>query len=270
MPTNVDEVRTIVVNAKLAAYAYLRNPDGLPGDWAPSSELSAHLRTALSLPRESGVDSGFGTLVDDRSGLVATILVSPTAKEVVVAFGGTTSGRVAGGALDRVFGNVAMSITQWASNVSAGWGRLPRNYAQAAQLLGVLGGMLEQAPWQGYTLRAVGHSKGAGEATYAALAQSTPLRADVFAPAHLSVGLIERLPAANVRRAVDLVRAYSVGSDLVPLIRNVPGLGIQGLGTEHFFPADYSKGRSFIHVHDKFVEHLESQLALAETASQHG
>jgi hypothetical protein len=59
------------------------------------------------------------------------------------------------------------------------------------------------------------------------------------------------------------VRAYSVGSDLVPLVRAVPGLGIHGVGTEHFFPADYSKGMSFIHVHDKFVQHLESRVTEA-------
>jgi hypothetical protein len=91
----------VLTSAKLASYVYTRDPSDLPGDWSPSTELADSLRTQLGLQDEDGVQQPFGTIVDSESGFVATILVSPESREVVVAFGGTTSGKVAAGGGDR-------------------------------------------------------------------------------------------------------------------------------------------------------------------------
>lgn len=176
MPTDADTLRAVLVSAKLASYVYTRDPATLPGDWAPSTDLATALQRDLGLPADDGVQRPHGTLVDAASGLVATVLVSPGSREVVLAFGGTTSGHVAGGAMDRVFGNVAMSATQWTANLTAGLGRLPRSYDQAAQLLQALSARMDAPPWRGHALRTVGHSKGGGEAIYAALSQPLPMR----------------------------------------------------------------------------------------------
>jgi hypothetical protein len=130
---------------------------------------------------------------------------------------------------------VAISGTQWATNLNAGLGNLPRSYELAAQVLAAVDGLMDKQPWCGHTLRTVGHSKGGGEATYAALVQEVPVKAEVFAPSHLSAGLIERLPATAPGARPASRAAYSVDTDLVPDAPFVPGLGIHGVGTSTSF-----------------------------------
>lgn len=266
MPTDPATLRDIHVNAQLANWVYTREPHALPAGWTPATDLLTRACSAADPPLQATIDGGVATLVDSTSGLVASVLANPQTKEVVLAFGGTSAGPTAGDAAKRVMGNFGTMLPQWHANVSAGLGRLPTSYAQAAALVAALQACMSdpQDTLAGHTLRAVGHSKGGGEASFAALFQPTPIEADVFAPNHLSTGLIDKLPFHNVWRAPDLVRSYTVATDLVPALRSLPLVGIDGVGTEHIIPVDVPTGNSWLGVHKDFVQHLEAYMRRCE------
>lgn len=272
MPTDMPTLRRIHTDAQLANWVYTRRPESLPGDWAPATELLSQACGAMDPPLQAQVDGGVGTVVDTSTGLVASVLANPTTHEVVVAFGGTSAGPTAADAAKRVVGNFGTMSTQWKANIAAGLGILPASYAQAAALVAALQAVVGQGqgPWANHTLRTVGHSKGGGEASFAALFQPVPVRADVFAPNHLSTGLIDLLPFDNVWHAVDLVRCYTVETDAIPALRNVPLGGVDGVGTEHFIPVDVPTGSSLLSVHKDFVQHLEGHMRRCESAEPSG
>ncbi len=134
-------------------------------------------------------------------------------------------------------------------------GGVPNSYQQASDLVGKLQERMKSTPGlEGFSVRTVGHSKGGGEAMYAALKQSEPLRCTAFCPSHLSQGLIDRLPEGNVDKARDLVQSFSPFGDPVSALRgklpDVPGVGV-GV---HFTGIE---GRNMVHIHDQFLQHVQ-------------
>jgi hypothetical protein len=257
MPRDPERLGRIEEDARLANYPYHRNITRLPEGWVPSNRLVDAISRDMGLADQQGVEYRNGTLVDNKSGLTATVLANPARREVVAAFGGTTSGRKVGTHLAARFQpgkNARTSLSQWGTNVKAGLGRTPRSYAQAAELVARLQENIRTRPeYQGYRLRTVGHSKGGGEATYAALRQAEPVPATVFCPWHLSDGLLRQLPTANLDRAKTLVQSYAPYGDPVAALRgSLPG--IHGVGREFRFEG--IKGSNPIDLHDQFLKHL--------------
>jgi hypothetical protein len=264
MPTEAEVLRTILFDARLAAYPYTRKPASLPGHWTTSTDLAEQVCRHLRVPDQSRVQSHFGVIVDGDTGLVVTVLANPKTKEVVAAFGGTTSGRTVRGNTSLAgdaFVDLPIVTRQWLANAQSVFGSVPRSYKLARDVLQHLQNELVKPPWAGFVLRTVGHSKGGAEAAYAALSLQEPVCASVFGPNHLSAGLVASLPRDNVARAPELVKSYSVETDMVPQLHRYLGGGHHAVGTEHFYPPDTTKGASYLHVHVCYVDHLESWLA---------
>jgi hypothetical protein len=252
MPLDPAKLRQVGDDAKLSNFPYTRDVSQLPPGWKPMTELPKDMVEKLGLSQLQD-----GTLVDPKSGLTANILVHQESKEVVVSFGGTTSGRQTG---DNLFErskpgkNFMTTLSQWGANFKAGLGGVPKSYEQAAKLtqeiVKLVGGSKD---FEGFTVRTVGHSKGGGEAMYAALMQEDPLKCTAFCPSHLSKGLIARLPPDNVARSKDLVESYSPFGDVVSALRgklpDVPGVGVGS-----HFPG--VPGAGMIDLHDQFLRHV--------------
>ncbi|NOH71838.1 lipase family protein [Vibrio pectenicida] len=123
-----------------------------------------------------------GKLICSKSGLTAFIAINEKSKQIVISFGGTTSGEKNSSKLgNRAIANLGYINKQNMANAINGIGRhTPKSYSQAA----TLAANLKRLAPKGYKVIAVGHSKGAAEAEYAAL--SNGIRAYCFASAALS------------------------------------------------------------------------------------
>lgn len=256
MPNDPSALETLRRNAQLASFPYKRDPDSLPDGWSPQVALADHLRNEIGL-RLSGVERGAGAIVDRDTGLTAVVLHNRTTRELVLAFGGTSSGKKVKGTLaerSTPKGNFMSTLSQWGANVHAGLGGTPKSYRQGADLLAAMQDRVasDQA-FSGYTVRVVGHSKGGGEAMFAALKSQRPVPVTAFCPAHLSDGLIRQLPQGNVARAKVLIHAYSPYGDPVAGLRGkLPGLS--GLGTGHHFEGIPGSGAASLH--SQFRKHV--------------
>lgn len=273
----------VVDMAKMANFVYFRDPEKLPGDFKPAEDLMSLLATELNLPTGNQLSPDkkmAGTVADPKSGLVASILVDHTAKRVVLAFGGTTAGEVPGGASQRVVGDASMGGPQWLANGEAGLGVEPESYKQAATLAQELQLAMTNghsgAKYHDYDLSLTGHSKGGGEASYAAIMMEKPVKATVFSPAPLSDGLLDKAREENVKRLPDLVKSFSVKGDPVPELGDPEKLSNKALkmlglphprsvGTAHVFEPDPHLEISDpvdrvwpMFLHDLFLPQLES------------
>lgn len=256
MPTDAGALARLRCDAQLASFPYKRDPESLPEGWSPRIDLAEKLRGGLGL-RSSGIERGAGAIIDRQTGLVAVLLHNHQTREVVLAFGGTTSGKKVKGALAErpaPKGNFMSTLTQWGANICAGIGGTPKSYQQGAALLGSLRGLVATDPaFIGCTVRVVGHSKGGGEAMYASLKSSEPVKVTAFCPAHLSDGLIKQLPAENLSRAKDLIASYSPHGDPIAAMRGkLPGVSGVGIGC-HF---DGIPGSSAASLHSQFRRHV--------------
>jgi hypothetical protein len=114
---------------------------------------------------------------------------------------------------------------------------------------------------KGHTVRLIGHSKGGGETTYASLMAKHPVEVDNFSPAHLSDGLVKKLPPQNLARAKELIRSFSPYGDPVAGLRGkLPGL--HGVGVGYHFHG--IAGSSAIDKHDQFLRHAVHHCAQQE------
>lgn len=257
MPADAPSLARLGDDARLASYPYHRDPMALPVGWVPAGELANRVRASLRL-RSAGVESPAGAIVDRDSGLTVQLLLGHRNKEVVLVFGGTTAGKKTGATLgerSRPGRNFMSTLSQWGANLYAGLGGTPRSYRQAEDLLASVQRQLKSDPdLAGHAIRAIGHSKGGGEAMYAALRSSDPVPVTAFCPAHLSHGLIKTLPAGNLARAKELVTSYSPYGDPVAGMRGkLPGM--QGLGIGHHFHG--IPGSSMMDLHDQFQRHVQ-------------
>jgi hypothetical protein len=151
------------------------------------------------------------------------------------------------------------SLSQWKTNFSAGVGKEPVSYMQAVMIVDTVQDATDigkNGPFSGYTVRTVGHSKGGGEAAYAALNRQVPLQSTGFCSAHLSQGLIDRINETNpnnLNSAPALVQTFSPFKDPVSGLRNLlPNL--PGVGTGYHFNGDETE--SLITFHAKVDMHF--------------
>lgn len=231
--------------------------------WPRPDDHAGNGRATGLLPDEA-VDKPAGTLVDTRTGAVMSFLVNEERKEVVAVFGGTSSGPFVGSPMELIVRNAGISVPQWQANIQASFpGELPESYDQADAAVKTLAAEIQTREYAGYSLRTAGHSKGAAEATYATLRNSTtkaPVPASGFSSSHLSESLIDRAPVENQdpRNVHNLVNHYSVSTDVVPRLAQLPLLGIKGVGTEFRFPPSSKVGVDPLSAHVYYREHLKS------------
>lgn len=261
MPTDPKVLQAMYVNVKLSRYAYTRNPDALPEGWATSTQLSRTMNLAMGFPEyPEGVENDFGTVIRIGSGLTAVIVVNEKDKEVRCIIGGTGAGAHVGSTAAQLHvRNPRSAGVQWVTNGGAAAGFEMPSYRQAKLLVQHLS---DHLAGKDYKLSLVGHSKGGGEAIYAALSLPEGLPAFVLGTSHLSEGLVNRLPAENVRAALSLVTsAYVEGDPVAGLIPSLPFVQIRPMGVEYVIPADPAKSSGWLGAHDQYEEHWDSYMA---------
>jgi hypothetical protein len=252
MPSDTATLARIQAYSTLAIYPYHRNPGLLPSGWHCDASIMRSLVQDLQATFPGKYDSCEDAIVDIRTGLTAVLFVHPVDRVYVLAFGGTTSGKAVSESSWLRFRRSNTSgilLRQSLANASAALGRAPGSYRQASALADALVTRMAKDPAHaGFALRLTGHSKGGGEAMYAALRGDTPIPATVFAPAHLTTGLIANLCPESVAKARDLIESYSAYGDPVPALRHlVPGM--HGLGLAHHFRGMPGKGPIHLHAH---------------------
>lgn len=249
---NTVQLESMHRDAKLANFAYTRDLKDLPEGYEVDDAVAVKAASEMGIERKN-IENYRGAVVDSKSGLTAVIVINKIDKEIVVIFGGTTSGKKVGENLmkrSRPGMNFMTTLSQWGANFRAGLGIEPKSYGQAAELLA----SVQRQTAGKCTVRAVGHSKGGGEAMYASMKQATPVKVSAFCPAHLSNGLINKIPEENRELATNLIDSYSPYGDPVSALRgklpDTPGIG----NGYHF---NGIPGRNPIDIHDQFMDHVE-------------
>jgi hypothetical protein len=210
-----------------------------------------------------------GGIVDKHSGLTCYFAVNAATKEVKVIFGGTTSGGSASSDMNaRTFKNFGNFVKQWAANIKETFGGVPQSYQQAARIVRSMQAMTQDAgsPYAGYSISTVGHSKGGGEAVFAALAQREPVHAYGFSSAHMGRPMLNHLPKENVARAKELVEHLHVKNDPVPNTRYLIPM-VQAVGVERVIPAK-DLALNPIMRHDQFLSHIDDYVGNAAFGKQ--
>lgn len=281
-PSDAQEKIQLAIDAEIAAFPYHRSLDKI----SQASQLSethteansatdknlGNWDTARPLALAAGKAAGLSTkgsdgfIYDEKSGLTAYVLQNPSAKpnpEVRLVFGGTTSGIKTGGLAKRSLLNGGFTLKQWIANAkNAVFGTIPDSYKQASELTGKLQAMMALDPqYKDFTLTVSGHSKGGGEASYAALSQKEPVHAICFSSAELGKQMQASIPEETKANAASFVSHYYVEGDAVPVMSKnalIKRLGGQlgHLGTIATLPAD-SKSASGLDRHDKFTRHIQ-------------
>lgn len=271
-PQTREGLEKLKKDAQLATIPYTNKAVGGDYDAALTTNLAFRVDVALRADyanpatKKQGVRNDadpaiWGNFVDKKSGLAANIVVDKANKEVKIIFGGTTAGAYHNeetnnySFLKRSLNNGASTLSQWVSNIKAGLGFKPHSLEQAANLTSKVLEQVKNIPeLKDFTVSTVGHSKGASEAVYAALAQKVPLKAVGFSSADLGGALVRGLPPENVARAKELVSHFHVKADLVPNLRFVTP-SLRPLGSEAVIPASSSLTTPLSR-HDGFANHI--------------
>ena len=258
--TFIADKRQLAVDAELAAYPYHRSfhriLDAAHGQsigyWQIADDLAEAAGEAASLE----VDKKQAFIFDRDSGLTAYILVNRVQQEVRLIFGGTSSGETTGNLNIRSVFNSAFTFRQWVANAQNTLRfERPASYLEAKELAEELIFFLDFLnEYRDYRLVLSGHSKGGGEATYAALCQQSPVKAVCFASAELGDKLLDDIPPEHRVAASHFITHYLIEGDLVPRVGTLlPGLELPGqiitLPARH--PWDSPLDR-----HDQFVRHV--------------
>ena len=232
-PETAKEKIQLAVDAELAAYPYHRSLDKvnntasketdekkIPGmgswDLAKPLALAAGNATGLSTKGAEGF------IYDKKSGLTAYVFQNPKAvpPEVRIVFGGTTSGKSAGGMEKRSLLNGRFTLNQWIANAkNAVRGKVPDSFQQARELTTqVQRMMLLDKKYADCKLVVSGHSKGGAEASFAALTQKAPLEAVCFSSAELGRDARALIPDEYKENESILkkVRHYKIKGDPIP------------------------------------------------------
>ena len=252
--------RQLAVDAELAAYPYHRSfhriLDAAHGQSIGYWRIAEDIAEAAGKAAGLSVDKQQGFIFDGESGLIAYALINRIQREVRLIFGGTSSGKTTGNLNIRSLFNSSFTFHQWVANArnTLRFER-PDSYLQAKELtkqvVFFLGFLHE---YRDYTLVLSGHSKGGGEASYAALTQQTPVKAVCFASVELGDQLLEDIPAEHRVAAGYFITHYLIEGDLVPKIGTLlPGLEL--LGQVITLPARHPWD-SPLDRHDQFVRHI--------------
>lgn len=280
--TDAEQKIQLAIDAEIAAFPYHRSLDKI----AQASQLSEnnpdiepeagkHLKSgkwdiarplALAAGKAAGLSTkgSEGFIYDKKSGLTAYVLHNPTSKpkpEVRLVFGGTTSGKTTGGLIKRSLLNRGFTLRQWIANgKNAVLGKTPDSYRQASELTQKVQRFIATDPkYKDYTLTVSGHSKGGGEAAYAALSQEEPVHAICFSSAELGKEMRESIPEETRANAAAHIHHYYIEGDAVPTMGDnalIKKTGKPGhIGKVTTLPAD-DEGAGGLDRHDQFVRHI--------------
>lgn len=269
-PQTIDARIQLNIDAQLAAYPYHQSLDNIQnaasnkqapdadfsrlGNWSNNNELGRTLATSGSF----GFQEESGLIYDKKSGLTAYVMSNPDTQELRLIFGGTTSGKRAGGLNKRVAANAGFTLRQWIANAkNAVLGKTPDSYRQARELTDTLLSTVqgEGSAFKEFTVKVSGHSKGAGEATFAALARKQPVEAICFSSAQLGSGMQKEIPLSSKQNSANYVRHYNIKGDLVPKLGNVRN-GLGHLGNVVTLPAKHAWNNP-VNRHDQFAHHID-------------
>ena len=229
-PETSREKIQLAVDAELAAYPYHRDLSKVSSS-TPSAKENQELSKlgswdlakplALAAGKATGLSTkgSEGFIYDKKSGLTAYLLHNPTTPgEVRLVFGGTTSGKNAGGMEKRSLLNGGFTLKQWVANAkNAVLGKVPDSFTQAKNLTTQVQNMMANDPrYEGYKLTLSGHSKGGAEASYAALTRIPPIEATCFSSAELGQEARANIPRENKEKADSFVRHYKIKGDPIP------------------------------------------------------
>lgn len=275
-PTDARQKVKLALDAEIAAYPYHRslekvkaaalqaeNHPDLSSDDVKDMKLG-EWDTARPLALAAGKAAGLSTkgskgfIYDKKSGLTAYVMHNPTSspKEVRIVFGGTTSGKSAGGLEKRNLLNGGFALKQWIANAkNAVLGQTPDSYRQARELTMKVQQMMAADPrYQDFQLTVSGHSKGGGEAAYATLSQKPPVHAICFSSAELGRGMRESFTDEQKAHATRYVTHYNIKGDVAPNVGKVIG-HLGHIGKVVTLPAEHAWS-SPVDRHDKFTRHI--------------
>jgi hypothetical protein len=227
------------------------------GNYQPSDSLSSAVADKVwtagdrangpgqkGLLPSSQVERPTGTLVDNKSGLVVSVLVNHKDKDIAAVFGGTTAGRVAGSPVRLALGNAEMAVPQWTANARTALGLPTKSHDQAQRVVSALK-ELQQTPQfsklADYSVSTMGHSKGGGEAASSGIANysmAAPVTVTGLSSAPLNNSQLKNYAklGIDVADAEQHINVYSVKLDVVPNLGHLMrGVGATVVGTEHFF-----------------------------------
>ncbi|ANH69152.1 hypothetical protein [Mitsuaria sp. 7] len=227
------------------------------GNYQPSDALASAVadkvwsaEERVSRPGQKGllpssqIERPAGTLVDNSSGHVASLLVNHKTEDIAAVFGGTTAGRVAGPPLRLALGNAEMAIPQWTANARTALGLPTKSHDQAQRVVGAIK-ELQQTPefshLAHYSVSTMGHSKGGGEAASSGIANyslAAPVTVTGLSSAPLNKSQLRDYAklGIDVADAEQHINVYSVKLDVVPNLGHLMrGVGATVVGTEHFF-----------------------------------
>ncbi|NGZ13677.1 hypothetical protein HGG78_07960 [Vibrio aestuarianus] len=209
-----------------------------------------------------------GMFSDSKSGLVGFIFFNHTSKELRVVFGGTSSGEKTGGLKERTMGNLTTTARQWQANAkNAILGEKPASYQQAKCLATEIVTAMKGEKYKDYSLSFSGHSKGGGEAAYAAAMVSTPenpVKAECFSSAQFSHSILTEVNSElapygpeQAKKAVSGIKHYKIQGDVVPNMHRVRPT-LSHIGKVMTLPRfDIRGANNIVGCHDRFYAHIE-------------
>ncbi|MDE1263530.1 lipase family protein [Vibrio aestuarianus] len=209
-----------------------------------------------------------GMFSDSKSGLVGFIFLNHTSKELRVVFGGTTSGEKTGELKERTIGNLTTTARQWQANAkNAILGEKPDSYQQAKCLATEIVTVMEGEKYKDYSLSFSGHSKGGGEAAYAAAMVSTPenpVKAECFSSAQFGRSILTEVNSKlapygleQAKKAVSGINHYKIKGDVVPNIHKVRPT-LSHIGKVMTLPRfDIRGANNIVGCHVRFYDHIE-------------
>ena len=272
-PETAKEKLKLAQDAELAAYPYYRSLDQI-NNTAPKGESETAIvgmkswdlarLLALAAGNASGLSTkgAEGFIFDKKSGLTAYVLQNPKAipPEVRIIFGGTSSGEKSGGMEKRSLLNGRFTLNQWVANIkNAVGGKIPDSYHQAREVTkNVQKIMQNDSKYQDFKLIVSGHSKGGGEASFAALTQKQPLEAVCFSSAELGREARAMIPDQYKQdeNILNKVRHYKIKGD------PVPNVGLLNSRLGHVGAMTTLPGKNLwqgpIDRHDKFTRQIHA------------
>ena len=162
--------------------------------------------------------------------------------------------------------NGGFTLKQWIANgKNAALGKTPDSYKQASELTRhVMDLMAKDPKYKDYSFSVSGHSKGGGEAAYAALTQKEPVDAICFSSAELGKEMRESIPEEKRANAASHIHHYYIEGDPVPKMSDKRLIKITGSKLGHIGKVteiaadDKGKGIEELDRHDKFNRHIRN------------
>ena len=222
--------------------------------WQASS-----LMNQIAAQNNMKINAEHGYMYDRKTGVIARLLQNHETREARLNF--ASSG----------FGSEGLAWKHWLGNIRHYFGGTTGNFEKARELTEATQLALKKedaATNRNTQLILSGLSKGAQEATYAALSQKEPLRANVFAAPALHKNLLKKIPEENLQKAPELVTAVNITHDPFARMHRLKknkkdknDIALQRVGTQVIVPReDISKktGYSFSS-HSQLFTHLYNE-----------